>query len=277
VNGSDVYSGLSWKKAKQTIMAAINLARYLPGTTTIDDTKDHKTLVLIAPGHYNGEDIWFSGYGIDIVGAAHGRPGGDYGVAINYDAAQDTNAVIAFSGSGISLRNLHINVEEAIPGIWCSAGDNNLIENCVIISDGDMTYGMNMASLEGSVIQDCSIRDFATAGIYKDNAGHAIQGGIYRCQIGGENLTAGADGILFDNCVKDGTFVIRDNFIDVRAGGVGSVGISIAGTGTLWVAENHLRVHTTPITHGGDGRTVNYQSTGAALGGGTYAIHAGDA
>jgi hypothetical protein len=232
---------------------------------------------LIAPGHYNGEDIWWGGYGLDIIGCGHGRPGGDFGVCINYDGLQDANGVILIQGSGNSLRNLFIRCDTAIPGIFIAAGDNNLIENCVIQSDGDMTYGIQCASLEGSVIQDVTIRDFAIAGIYKDNAGHAIQGGIYRCQIGGENLTAGADGILFDNCVKDGTFVIRDNFIDVRAGGVGSVGISIAGTGTLWVAENHLRVHTTPITHGGDGRTVNYQSTGAALGGGTYAIHAGDA
>ncbi|GAF82525.1 unnamed protein product, partial [marine sediment metagenome] len=29
VNGNDTWSGLSWEKAKLTIMAAVNLARYL--------------------------------------------------------------------------------------------------------------------------------------------------------------------------------------------------------------------------------------------------------
>lgn len=270
VNGSDTYSGLSWKKAKATIMAAVNLARYLPGTTTIDDTKDHKSLVLVAPGQYNGEDFWFSGYGIEIVGCGHGRPGKDYGVSINYDAAQDTNAVIAFSGSGITLRNLFITCEEAIPGIWCSAGDNNLIENCVISSDGTMTYGMNLAGMKGSEVRDCVINGFATGGILVAGGAdiYAIEGGIYDCKIHGD---AGF-GIKVESTVTArGDFDISRNRVDVLGGGAGSIGIDVDFTGILFVTDNRVRAHTTAIDHEGEGALWNHCSQGAA-GSAAYAL-----
>ena len=274
-HGDDTYSGLSWKKARQTIMSAVNSARYLPGTTTIDDTKDHRSLVLVAPNHYN-EQVLFSGYGVEIVGCGHGRPGGDYGVVLNYDDAIAATCVIGFSGSGIALRNLFLKSNKAIPGIYIAGGDNNLIDNCVIESDGTMTYGIEAASLKGSVIQDVIIRGFATAGIHKDVASYAIEGGIYRCQLGGPNVGAGADGILIDGCVKDGTFVIRDNFIDVLNGGAGSIGIVSASTATLFVAHNFVRAHTTGYSHAGDGLMLNHESVGAGAGAGVYAIAAGD-
>lgn len=270
VSGSDDNSGLSWEKAKLTIMAAVNLARYLPGTTTIDDTKDHRTLVLVAPGHYNGENMWFSGYGIEIRGCGHGRPGKDYGVSINYDAAQDTNAAIAFSGSGITLRNLFITCEEAIPGIWCSAGDNNLIENCVISGDGTMTYGIHMASLKGTSIVDCVINGFATAGIWFEAGAdrYAIEGEISGCKIHGD----AGHGILVDaGVVARGDFAIHSNWIDVLGGGAGSIGINVDYGGQLFVTDNRVRAHTTAIDHEGEGALWNHCSQGAA-GAAAYAL-----
>jgi hypothetical protein len=261
VNGDDTYSGLSWVKAKQTIMAAVNLARYLPGTTTIDDTKDHKTLVLIAPGHYNGEDIWFSGYGITLEGACHGRPGRDYGVSINYDGAQDTNAVIAFGGAGITLRNLTITCEEAIPGIWISSGDNHLIENCLIIGDNtNMTFGIDANSLKGSSIIGCDISGFMTAGIRGD--GYCIQGLIRDNRIFGKQAVPG---ILVDNTATGWNFAIDRNFVDVHGGGAAAIGIDVNTTDTILVTDNFVLCHTTPITCAGNGSIGNHASINGAV------------
>jgi len=261
VNGSDTYSGLSWKKAKQTIMAAVNLARRLPGTTTIDDTKDHKSLVLIAPGHYNGEDIMFSGYGITLEGACHGRPGKDYGVSINYDAAQDTTAVVAFSGSGITLRNLTITCEEAIPGIWIAGGDNNLVENCVIIGDNaNMTYGIDAASLKGSSIIGCDISGFMTAGIRGD--GYCIQGLIRDNRIFGKQA---APGILIEATASGWNFAIDRNFVDVIDGGAAAIGIDVDTTNVVFVTDNRIVCHTTGATHAGYGMMGNKVSASGTM------------
>ena len=270
VNGDDTYSGLSWEKAKATIDAAVDLARYLPGTTTIDDTKDHRTLVLVAPGHYN-EQLLFSGYGIEIVGCGHGVPGKDYGVCINYDGAIAATCVVGFSGSGITLRNLFIECQEAIPGIYVAGGDNNLIENCVINGDDDMTYGIHAASLKGTTIRDCVISGFATAGIWFEEGAdrYAIQGKIEDCII--HNDVANADGILFDGAIVCWAFAIDRNFIDVLGGGAGAIGIDINYTGIVLVTDNFVRAHTDAIDHSGEGSMHNSVSEGAS-GSGAYAL-----
>lgn len=274
VNGSDDYDGLSWKTAKATIQAAVNLARYFPGTTTIDDTKDHSAKVMIAPGHYN-EQVLFSGYNIELFGCVRGRPGKDYGVCINYDGAIDATAVVAFSGSGIALRNLFIECQEAIPGLYIAGGDNNLVENCVINGDGDMTYGIQTASLKGTDIVDCVITGFATAGIWFDGGAdrYAIQGQIAECNIHTDET--GAEGILFDADIVAWAYEVRNNAIDVLGGGAGSIGIDINYTGIVMVYDNKVRAHTDAIAHSGEGSMHNSISEGAA-GAGTYSLE-GDA
>lgn len=270
VQGNDTYSGLSWKKAKATIDAAVDLARYLPGTTTIDDTKDHRSLVLVAPGHYNEQQL-FSGYGIEIVGCGHGMPGKDYGVCINYDGAVAATAVVGFSGSGLTLRNLFIECQEAIPGLWIAGGDNNLIENCVIQGDGTMTYGIHASSLKGTAIRGCVISGFATAGIWFEEGAdrYAIQGEIAHNIIAqpGNN----ADGILFDGAIVSWGYAIHHNHIDVLPGGAGAIGIDINYTGQVLVSENVVRAHTDAIAHSGEGSIHNFISEGAS-GAGVYAI-----
>ena len=273
-HGNDNWSGLSWTKAKQTIMAAVNEARYVVGGTTISYTeKSIKSLVLVAPGHYNERVAW-SGYGLDLVGCAHGRPGKDYGVSINYDGAltlADNVYVVAFGGSGNSIRNLHITVgAEAMAGVTILAGDNNLIENCVIEGDGTMTYGIDCESLKGSVIKDCLIERFATAGIRMHGGAdhYAIDGSIENCQLHSDET--GADGILFDANIVAYNFKIDRNHLDVLGGAAGSIGVVIAGTQTVFVTNNNVRAHTTGFSHAGDGLMQNFESVGAGAGAGVY-------
>ena len=271
--GNDNFSGLSWKKAKKTIMAAVNLARYEVGGTTINSDSELKTLVLVAPGLYNERVAW-SGYGVDLVGLGHGRPGKAHGVCVNYDGALDAGDgyIVAFGGSGNSVRNLYVNVEEALPGIRILNGDNNLIENCVIEAPvTNMTYGIHAQSMKGSVIRDCVITGFDTAGIWVEGGGDvfAIQGGIHDNVIW--TSETGADGILVDVDVTAYAFVIKDNHIDVLGGGAGSLGMDINYTGIIFVTDNFVRAHTTAIDSEGEGCINNHCSVGAA-GAAAYAL-----
>jgi len=273
-HGNDNFSGLSWKKAKKTIQAAVNEARYVVGGTTISYTdKGIKSLVLVAPGHYNERVAW-SGYGVDLVGCSHGRPGKDYGVSINYDQAltlADDTYVVAFGGSGNTIRNLYVSCDEAMPGIKILSGDNNLIENCIVEGDGtNMTYGIDCASMKGSVVRDCIVEGFVTAGIrIEGGADHyAINGGIFDCMIHGD---AAAPGVLVDATIVARNFDIRGNRIDVLGGGAGAIGIDCNYTGILFVTDNRVRAHTTAIDHEGEGALWNHCSVGAA-GAAAYAL-----
>jgi len=271
VNGSDDNSGLNPDEAYATLDKGIDQARYLPGTTTIDSTKSHHTLVLVAPGHYN-ESLLFSGYNITVEGMIAGRPGKDYGVSINYDGAADTTAALAFSGSGICLRNLHIYCEEAIPALYIAGGYNNLIENLVIECDGtNATYGIHCASLKGTVIKDCVIQGAVTAGIWMEGGAdrYAIHGGIYDCQIHSD--ATGAAGILFDSTIVGYNFDIQGNRIDVLGGGAGSIGIDVNYTGQIFITDNRVRAHTTAIDTEGEGALWNHCSVGAS-GSAAYAL-----
>ncbi|MFX1499419.1 MAG: right-handed parallel beta-helix repeat-containing protein [Promethearchaeota archaeon] len=260
-SGSDNNSGLGgWKHAKATIQAGVNVARYVRGTTTIDSEKDHRSVVLVAPGHYNvaagSPTLAFSGYNVAIVGLGCSVPGKDYGVSINYDGATDTTAAIAFSGSGISLHNLHIQMTEALPAIYCAGGDNNLIENCVIEGDGtNNTYGIHMASMKGSRIRNCVIHGFATAGIWVEGGAnhYFIHGSIDNNQL--YSAVTGAKGILVDNTNVVYNSKIFRNFIDVEPGGATSIGIDNNATGNLFIADNYVAVETaaTPIESASNG------------------------
>ena len=271
VNGSATADGLGWGRALNTIQAAVNKARYLPGTTTIDDTKDHSALVLVAPGHYNvaaGAGTLFSGYNIEIRGVGPAVPGKDYGVSINYDGAVTTTAVLGFSGSGITLRNLHIYCDAAIPALYIAGGDNNLIENCVIECDGtNCTYGIQADSMKGSWIRDVVIRTPVTAGIYvAGGANHyAIDGGIQRAKI--YAAAAGAKGIYVENTNTVYNFEISDCKIDVEAAGATAKGIDNDATGNMIISENKVVIETaaTAIESASHGVLHNYVSTNGTV------------
>jgi|GEM_PF-3967375 len=267
VNGDDDNPGFSWRQAKATIMAAINLARYQLGTTTIDSSKDHHAVVLVAPGHYN-EQVLFSGYNIHLIGCGCPVPGKDYGVSINYDGAIDTTAVLGFSGSGIHVANLHIYCAEAIPALNMAGGDNNLVENVVIEGDGtNCTYGIQAVSMKGSWIRDCVILTPATTGIFLDGGAdrYAINGGIERCQIRG--AATGVKGIHCEATMTAYNFRIHQNWIDVEGGGATAVGIHDESTGNVFITDNYVVVETaaTAISGAGHGSLNNHVSTNGTV------------
>lgn len=240
-DANDNNDGFDPQHPMLTLQAGINRARYLQGTTTIDSTKNHEALVLVAPGHYN-EQILFSGYNVHVVGLGNPVPGKDYGVSINYDGAvAAAPAVLAFSGSGIRLSNLHIYCDAALPAIYCAGGDNNLIENCVIELDGaNATHGILADSMKGSWIKDCVILNPVTAGIEINTVpnAYAIQGGIENCMIYSD--VNGAVGILIDNGVVVYNFRISRNFIDLYNGDATNIGIDNNAAGNMFITENAL-------------------------------------
>lgn len=267
VNGDDDADGLGWARAKATIQAGVNAARYLINTTTIDDTKDHHAVVLVAPGHYN-EQVLFSGYNIHVIGCGPGVPGKDYGVSINYDGAIAATAVVGFSGSGISLHNLHIYCAEAIPALFIAGGDNNLIENCVIECDGtNCTYGIQAYSMKGSWIRDCVIRTPKTVGIFLDGGAdrYCIDGGIERCSIYG--TATGVVGIHCENTMTVYGFRLFQNFIDVEGGGATARAIYNQATGNMFIADNYCVVETaaTAISSAGHGSLNNHVSVNGTV------------
>lgn len=267
VNGSDSNDGLSWERAFVTLDAGIDAARYLPGTTTIDDTKDHHTFVFVAPGHYNEQQL-FSGYNIHVIGCGPAIPGKDYGVSINYDGAVATTAVVGFSGSGIHLANLHVYCAEAIPAIYMAGGDNNLVENCVIECDGtNATYGIHSISMKGSWIKDCVIRTPATTGIFLDGGAdrYCIDGGIENCQIVG--TATGVKGIHCESTMTVYNFRVHQNWIDVKSGGATSIGIHNQATGNMYITDNYVICGNgaTAISSASHGSLNNHVSTNGTV------------
>jgi hypothetical protein len=263
-------AGETWELPFATIQAGLNKARYLLGTTTIADAKNHRAKVLVAPGHYN-EQILFSGYGIDLIGLGSSVPGKDYGVVINYDGAVvAAPAVVAFSGSAISIQNVFIVQQAAYPALYIAGGDNNLIRNVVIEGDNSLcTIGILAESMKGSWIRDCVITDFVTAGIHVAGASEAyfLHGGIE-----GNFLFSQASsptGILVDltNLVARGS-VIRNNDIVLELG-ASSKGIDVNHTGSILVRDNFVSVPTsgTPIEHaGGAGYMIgNHTAAGTTI------------
>lgn len=264
VNGSDDNDGRSWEHAYATLDKGIDQARYLPGTTTIDDTKDAHKLVLVAPGHYNEGEILFSGYNITVQGVGPGVPGKDYGVSINYDGAADATAALAFSGSGITLRNLHVYCDFAAPAIYCAGGDNNLIENCVIEGTSTTTYGIRMDSMKGSWIRNCVITGAVTAGIYVNGGAnhYFIHGGIVDCLI--HSGTSNTTGILVDNTVTAYNAVIERCKVSLTSG-TSAKGIDINATGGPMLVNNYVSVpaSATPMEHAGGDQYMLGNATAA--------------
>ena len=242
-NGNDNWDGLSWTRAKATIQAALNLARYLPGTTTIDTTVNRLRYVYVAPGHYNERVAW-SGYGIHLIGSGHGVPGKDYGVSLNYDGALTAGDayICAFGGSGNSIRNLHVYCDVALPAVHILAGDNNLIKNVVIEGDGtNCTYGIHAQSMKGSVIKDVVMEGMTTAGIWVETDAdvYMINGAMSNNQIYSD--VNGCVGILVDNGVVTRNFKIDRNFIDLEGGDATNIGIdNNAASGNVCITDNYI-------------------------------------
>jgi len=182
-----------------------------------------------------------------------------------------TPCIVGVQGSGNTFRNLFIECQTAFPALWLAAGDNNLVENCVISGDNtNMTYGIDCSSLKGSTIRDCDISGFMTAGIRGD--GYCIQGGIMDCRIFGKQA---APGILIEATASTWNFVVGHNHVDVLDGGAGAIGIDIDTTNLVMVTENFVRAHTTAFQFASDdGFIHNFQSVGAA-GAGVYSIVGG--
>jgi len=259
---SDDNDGFDPSHPMLTLQAGINRARYIPGTTTIDSDKNHEAVVLVAPGHYN-EAIAFSGYNVHVIGLGSPVPGKDYGVSINYDGAVTaaSPAVLAFSGSGIRLSNLHVYCDAAIPAIYNAGGDNNFIDNCVIECDGtNATYGIVMESMKGSWIRDCVITSPKTAGIFLDGAAnrYAINGGIERCQI--YSAVTGAKGIFIESTMTAYNFRVYQNFISLAGAGNTAKGIDNDATGNVLIADNYLIMSATgtPAESAGIGMLHNH-------------------
>lgn len=157
VNGVDTQAndqGKSIDKAFRTIQYAVNIARRIPGTTTIDTARDRRKYIFIMPGQYN-EQILFSGYNISLIGLGQ-RSNGDYGVVINYDDAVASTAVIAFSGSGLEISNICINSATAIPLLLLSSvSDACHIHHCWLKGDNSKTVTMGIsAAIKNSIIED---------------------------------------------------------------------------------------------------------------------------
>lgn len=255
VNGSDTNTGLSWMQAKATIQAAVNAARK-DSAGDIITTKDHCAYVFVAPGHYN-ESVLYGAYNLHIIGMGCPVPGKDYGVSINYDGAVDEYAAVLMQGSGNSLRNLHIQMAEALPAILIDNGDNHLIKNCVIECDGtNATYGIQANSLKGSKIENCIIINPITAGIYAaGGAEHYTINGHIKDNIIKMGTSAGAKGIYIENTMTSYNFNIEKNKIDAVGGGASGIGIDNNSTGNLFIIDNYIAVAATatPIESAGIG------------------------
>jgi hypothetical protein len=236
-NGSDTDRRLPYK----TIQAAINEARYR-GTGALNYTdKSQYSIIYVAPGHYN-EQVLFSGYNIALVACANPAAGKDWGVSLNYDGAVAATAVLGFSGSGLAILGpWHVYCDAAIPAVYCTGGDNNIIDGMTIEGDGvNMTYAIHAVSLKGSWLRNIIASGFMTAGIYCPGGAdqYAIHGGIEGCQLFA-GTSAGAKGIYIHADATAYDFRIFRNFIDVVGGGATAKGIDNDAARIL-IAENYI-------------------------------------
>lgn len=265
-NGNDLNNGLTWERPVATIQRGLDLARFRSGTIVVNNDKNHHAFVFVAPGHYN-EQVLFSGYNIHLIGCS-AWPGKDYGVSINYDNAVGAPAALAFSGSGIELANLYVNIGTANYGIWCAGGDNNWINNCYVECDGVLaTYGIVMDSMKGSIIEDCVIERPITAGIgvFGGLNHYFIDGAIRHNFIHAD--TAGVLGIDVQAGNVCYNAVIDNNWIDVEGGGAASVGIVNANAANVQMTRNMIIVGAaaTPIVTAGLGCIHNAVSINGAV------------
>lgn len=260
-NGIDTQAndqGKSIDKPFRTIMYALNVARYVAGTTTIDSAKNRRKYVFVMPGVYN-EQILFSGYNISLIGLQYKIGNVDYGVVINKDEAVTTTAVVGFTGAGIEIANLQIHNAAAIPALYVpTPGDGCYVHDNVIDNDDtNATYGIQWPDCRHSLIENNKIIDFQTAGISVGGSGTWFRQSMIR-----GNHIMGATGIGIEVatgtiCAANQGSVIASNYIV----GTCTVGIhqKVAGAYVL-IADNWIQA-TTALTDAGTGDADNHTAS----------------
>lgn len=250
--------GKSKDKPFRTIMYALNIARYVSGTTTIDDSKNRRKVVYVAPGVYN-EQILFSGYNISLIGEIYKMGNVDYGVVINKDEAVTTTAVVGFTGAGIEIANLQIHNAAAIPAISVpTPGDGCWIHDCVIDNDDtNATYGILWPDCRHSVIENNKIIDFQTCGIEVGSNGTWFRQSAIK---GNHIMGAGTKGInvpVGTICTARQGSVIAHNYI------VGTITTGIhqqAAGAYILIADNWIQAGTA-LTDAGSGDCDNHTAS----------------
>jgi len=208
-----------------TVMAAINAARYITGTTNIDYTDNHHATVIILPGDYSAEGrIAFSAKNVHIIGL--GLPGTDTGVTI----CPTTPTTFAFGGSGpgIEIANICIKVVTAVSTLYWEQLDGNCwFHDLLLVGDNSLaTHGIYTGGVKGSVIENCRISGFVTSGITLAGGAdmYFYDGKIINNQIGATATCVKAihvtNTVTCQNGLIAGNYIIGDNFtktIDIDA------------------------------------------------------------
>lgn len=250
--------GKSKDKPFRTIMYALNVARYVPGTTTIDSSKNRRKIIYVAPGVYN-EQILFSGYNISLIGEMYRVGNVDYGVVINKDEAVTSTAVVGFTGAGIEIANLQIHNAAAIPAIYVpTPGDGCYVHDCVIDNDDtNATYGIQWPDCRHSRIEYNKIIDFQTAGISVGGSGVWFR----QSEIVG-NKIAGSTGIGIEVATgtictaRQGSLIGHNHII-----GTCIVGIHQKQAGIyVLIADNWIQA-VTAVTDAGTGNCDNHTAS----------------
>lgn len=149
----------------KTIQYALNVARRIPGTTTLDTTRNRRKYIFVMPGQYN-EQLLFSGYNISLIGLGLGNiSNGDYGVVINYNDAIVSTGVIGFTGAGIEIANICFQCSQAIPimlaGLGGNVADAAWIHDCWFKGDNSKTCTIGISGelknslIENNIINGC--------------------------------------------------------------------------------------------------------------------------
>lgn len=202
-----------------TLMAAINAARYISGTTSIDYTDTHQATVIILPGDYSAEGrIAFSAKNVHIIGL--GLPGTDTGVTIR--PTSPTTFVFGGSGTGVEIANIGIAVDSAVIGLfWEMMDGSSWFHDNKIMGDGaNATYGIYTEGVKSSTIENNIISGFVTSGITVAGGAdrYFLDGKIVGNQIGAKSTcataiyVAGAGTLVAQNALIAGNYVIGDNF-----------------------------------------------------------------
>ena len=251
--------GSTWAKAYETIQEGVNAARYTAGTTTINTDKDRMKIVYVAPGQYN-EQVLFSAYNVHLIGV---QPFGniDYGVVVNYDGSSGAPAAMAFSGAGCSIQNIQINMTEAYPALYMSVMDGCLLRNITCKGDGtNATIGIWVPNMKESVIDNCHIHDFQTAGIH---VGQGDGGDTYFCTSEIKNCKISGDtgtGILVHaNAVASaalGSFIHQNKIVGTMTTGIHQD----HNAAYVLISDNWIQA-TTAVTDDGTGAADNHTAS----------------
>lgn len=256
--GDDNNLGESWDSPFKTIQAALNKARYIPNTTTLDSSFNRRRYVFVFPGVYNEQLLW-SGYNIHLIGLSYKVGNVDYGVVINKDGAVTTTAVMGVTGAGIEIAGLQIHNEAAIPTLYMpTPGDGCWIhDNFFDQDDTNATYGVQIDDCRNSIIENNRIFGFQTAGIKVGSNGTWFRNSIIRY-----NHIAGSTGvgILVPTGTiagaKDGSVILSNMIV-----GTATTGIHQQAAGAyVLIADNWIQAGTA-LTDAGTGSADNHTAS----------------